>query len=188
MTKKPEIATEKDRPMTEKHRKGFGSVRDQQQGPPTPRDRQEINQHYLDENKKQKLPDQLNRDENIYSRYTFKRQVVNKIDLNKNKSRDSHQSRRAESQSIGLKSHEQQESPGKDRHNQNRHPYSPIQGSLKSNKNTDEMMKKYVEDILQTIPDSEYWQIPVRREARKKLRILVEEELKGKMIRPLNVA
>ena len=50
------------------------------------------------------------------------------------------------------------------------------------------MLKRYVEDILKMIPDSEEWEIPIRAEARKKLRILVEEELKGKMVNTLNVA
>ena len=38
------------------------------------------------------------------------------------------------------------------------------------------------------IPESGKWQTQVRKEARKKLRTLVEEELKGKLITPLPLA
>ena len=50
------------------------------------------------------------------------------------------------------------------------------------------MMRKYVEDILNTIPDSRKWSKQCRTEARKKIRILIEVELEGKMISPLQVA
>ena len=40
------------------------------------------------------------------------------------------------------------------------------------------MLKKYVEDILEMIPDSEKWERPIRNEARKKIRILRRAERK----------
>ena len=49
-------------------------------------------------------------------------------------------------------------------------------------------MRKYVEDIITTIPDSRNWSTECRTEMRKKIRDLIEIELTGKMIRPLEVA
>ena len=43
------------------------------------------------------------------------------------------------------------------------------------NKNTDSMMTEYVEDLIKMIPDSGKWQPQMRKEARVKLRTLVEE-------------
>ena len=56
------------------------------------------------------------------------------------------------------------------------------------NKNTEEMMKKYVEDILTTISDSDDWSTECGTEMRKKIRDLIEIELEGKMVRRIEVA
>ena len=55
----------------------------------------------------------------------------------------------------------------KDSHNRKQQTQSSNSGSSKYNKNTDDMMKKYVGDILETIPDSKEWSRPIRNEARK---------------------
>ena len=68
--------------------------------------------------------------------------------------------------------------------------YERISNSKDSNlnKTTKDIMRKYVKDIITTIQDSNNWSTKCRTEMRKKIRNLIEIELAGKMIRPLEVA
>ena len=174
--------------MTEKYRQQFKSIEDYHQERASPRSRQDSNEHNLVKSKKHKLLIGASHNESNSSSHTSKTHVKSKIDSNKHRYRDNDWSRLTESYRNELKSHEPQESSNKDRHKCKQYPYSPNPGGPKYRKNTDEMLKRYVEDILKMIPDLEEWEIPIRAEARKKLRILVEEELKGKMVNTLNVA
>merc|ERR1712079_574127 len=50
------------------------------------------------------------------------------------------------------------------------------------------MLTDYVEELKETIPDARGWPSHVKREAKVKLKSLVVEEIKGKMISPVPLA
>ena len=64
----------------------------------------------------------------------------------------------------------------------------PINTKRSYNDNTEQMLTDYVEELMETIPDARGWGPQVRKEAKVKLRSLVEEEIRGKMISPLALA
>ena len=49
------------------------------------------------------------------------------------------------------------------------------------------MLTNYVEELMETIPESRKWTSNIKREAKVNLKGLVVEEIKGKMISPVTL-
>ena len=84
----------------EKRRKGLSSQTNHQQGPSTIEKKQETKQQHNAETKKQNQHANLYREDTHYQKYSFKPQLVNKVDVNKIKTKNTHQSERVEKQKI----------------------------------------------------------------------------------------